>query len=110
MNTHKKFEDYLQEIGEIPKDIEFDFENDTIRWRYLEPAFVRTGKDGKPYCSYGIGTHGEVLINGEVIGYFEIHQHSSRTPQQEEKNWFWREYILEGSIKRIWGVTHYIWG
>lgn len=115
---HEKFEKYLNEIGEIPHDIELDLENPRLRWRYLAPAYIRKDSNGEIYHAYG-SFGGEVLIvpqNGEnekVIGWFKINKMSDCP---EEENWFYNKYIInpycenKKTIKRIWGVTNYIWG
>ena len=94
-----KFEEYLNKIGEIPKDIEFDFEKDHVVYRYLDKAIIY--KNG--YIGYGTCRYGEVLVNGEVIGWFEA----------KHDNWFHRKFVnsIYGDgkpIKRIWGKCHYI--
>ena len=108
---HENFKKYLNEIGEIPKNVELDFENDKILWRYLAPAYINKDSKGETYNSYG-SFGGEVLVNGEVIGYFKINKMSNRTPEEEAENWFYHKYIRidKPLIRRIWGVTHYIWG
>ena len=55
---HKKFKEYLKKIGEIPKDIKFNFEKDHVVYRYLDQATVH--KDGSR--SYGCCRYGEVLL------------------------------------------------
>ncbi len=93
-----KFDKYLKEIGEIPKNIEFDFEKDNVVYRYLSYAIVHDTHTSYAPCRYG-----EVLVNGEVIGWFKC----------EYGNWFHdkfihNEYEDNKPIKRIWGVCHYI--
>ena len=114
---NKNFENYLNEIGEIPHNHEFDFENDKIVWRYLDSAEVVETATGS-YERYGTGNYGEVLVNGKVIGYFHIHRNRDMTKKQEEENWFWNKHYIEpitdkskkhNQIRRIWGKTHYIW-
>lgn len=114
---NKNFENYLNEIGEIPHNHKFDFENDKIVWRYLDSAEVVTTATGS-YERYGTGNYGEVLVNGEVIGYFHIHRNRDMTKKQEKENWFWNKHYIEpitdkskkhNQIRRVWGKTHYIW-
>lgn len=94
-----KFDEYLKEIGKIPKNIEFDFEKDNVVYRYLDEAIIYKNGD----IAYGTCRYGEVLVNGEVIGWFK----------SEYNNWFVKKFInvLYGDgkpIKRLWGECHYI--
>ena len=84
-----KFDEYLKEIGKIPKNIEFDFEKDNVVYRYLDEAIIYKNGD----IAYGTCRYGEVLVNGEVIGWFK----------SEYNNWFVKKFInvLYGDRKPI---------
>ena len=111
-NYSKKFLDYLEEIGEIPKGTEIDLENHEVYYRYIIQMIM-----------YDDGTtaqspirHGEVFVDGESIGYFVEDKFVGRSLNDEETykeyqdvNWFSLKYLYgENSIHRLWDSKH-IW-
>ena len=98
---HENFKKYLNEIGEIQKDIELNTDKDKIFYRYLEPAYHKTDSNGEPYQAYGCTNYAELIINGEVKGYFKTKYENSE---------FYKERIFpNNNIRRLWGSCHYIW-
>lgn len=108
----EKFLNYLNSIGEIPKDIELDVEHDKISYRYIQQAIYL--EDGG--AAYSPIRHGEVIVNGEIIGYYkevcriDLPDEEKDSFNYKEANPFISRYIHgTPSIRRQWGNTKFIW-